>query len=119
MGDESVRTREHLANERTFLAWVRTGIALLGAGFLVAKLRLELTPAAVDSPDERMALGLLFALAGLATVVFALIHYSATRRSIDSGTFSPLGKGAVLLVAVVVLVGLVVILDLVGLLPLF
>ncbi|MCG2888420.1 MAG: DUF202 domain-containing protein [Sulfolobales archaeon] len=28
---------DHLANERTFLAWVRTGIALIGFGLVIAK----------------------------------------------------------------------------------
>jgi len=29
------RSREHLANERTFLAWIRTSIALMGFGFVI------------------------------------------------------------------------------------
>ncbi|MEM3759375.1 MAG: DUF202 domain-containing protein, partial [Saccharolobus sp.] len=28
---------DHFANERTFLAWIRTGIALIGFGFVIAK----------------------------------------------------------------------------------
>ena len=40
-----MNVRDHLANERTFLAWVRTAIALLGFGVLIAKLRfLEIAP---------------------------------------------------------------------------
>ncbi len=31
------RQREHQANERTFLAWLRTSIALVGFGFALAK----------------------------------------------------------------------------------
>ena len=94
MEDTSARTRDHLANERTFLAWVRTGIALLAIGFLVAKLQIELASVVHGSPVYATALGLLLALAGLATVVFALTHYFSTRKSIESGTFSPLGSGA-------------------------
>lgn len=30
------RQREHQANERTFLAWLRTSIALIGFGFAIA-----------------------------------------------------------------------------------
>jgi uncharacterized membrane protein YidH (DUF202 family) len=33
---------DHVANERTFLAWVRTAIAVMAFGFLVAKLDLFL-----------------------------------------------------------------------------
>lgn len=31
---------DHLANERTFLAWVRTSIALMGFGFVIVKFAL-------------------------------------------------------------------------------
>jgi len=37
---------DHAANERTFLAWVRTAIAVMAFGFLVAKLDLFLRIAA-------------------------------------------------------------------------
>jgi uncharacterized membrane protein YidH (DUF202 family) len=30
-------SREHLANERTFLAWIRTNIALMDFGFVIVK----------------------------------------------------------------------------------
>jgi putative membrane protein len=36
------RTRDHLANERTLLAWVRTGVAIIGLGFIVARFGLLL-----------------------------------------------------------------------------
>ncbi|HEY1686722.1 MAG TPA: DUF202 domain-containing protein [Tepidisphaeraceae bacterium] len=31
------RTSDHLANERTFLAWIRTSISVIGLGFVLAK----------------------------------------------------------------------------------
>lgn len=39
MGENSndTKLREHLANERTFLAWIRTSIALMGLGFVIVK----------------------------------------------------------------------------------
>ena len=36
------RLREHLANERTFLAWLRTSIALIGFGLAIARFGLFL-----------------------------------------------------------------------------
>jgi putative membrane protein len=36
------RQREHQANERTFLAWLRTSIALIGFGFAIARFGLFL-----------------------------------------------------------------------------
>ncbi len=40
------RYSDHAANERTFLAWVRTGIAVMAFGFLVEKFDLFLEIAA-------------------------------------------------------------------------
>ena len=43
---------DHAANERTFLAWVRTGIAVIAFGFVVEKFNLfVLTMAAASSLD--------------------------------------------------------------------
>jgi putative membrane protein len=36
------KATEHLANERTFLAWVRTGVSIMSLGFVVAKFGLWL-----------------------------------------------------------------------------
>ncbi|HQT34040.1 MAG: YidH family protein [Thiobacillus sp.] len=41
IGDEK-RATEYLANERTFLAWIRTSIAIISLGFVVAKFSLWL-----------------------------------------------------------------------------
>jgi len=80
-----VNTRDHLANERTFLAWVRTSIALLGFGVLIAKLRfLVPTP---HAGARSTALGLAFAGVGLLTLLFAAWHYDRTRRTIDGNNY--------------------------------
>ena len=39
---EEKRATEYLANERTFLAWIRTSIAIISLGFVVAKCSLWL-----------------------------------------------------------------------------
>ena len=44
-GGEGVRTRDHLANTRTFLAWMRLALGLVAAGLSVDKLGLLLPPA--------------------------------------------------------------------------
>lgn len=52
--------RVYLAIERTFLAWTRTALALMGFGFVVARLGLFLTELAVHAggPDEDQTLRL-------------------------------------------------------------
>lgn len=82
---DAPNVRDHLANERTFLAWVRTSIALLGFGVLIAKLRfLEIAPRAGVHSTR---LGLAFAGVGVLTLLLAAWHYDRTRRMIDGGGY--------------------------------
>jgi len=39
---DTSRTQQHLANQRTFLAWLRTAVALFGLGFVVSRFGLFL-----------------------------------------------------------------------------
>ena len=81
----------HLANERTFLAWFRTAISLLGFGVVIAKLRF-LEGAAGLKPGlgvRSTHLGLAFAFGGLLTLVLAAWNYHHTKNMIDSGNYQP------------------------------
>jgi len=99
--------RDHLANERTYLAWLRTGMGLLGLGFLVARLRLELAAAAHEAAlpagFRGAVVGLGFAVLGLFTILFGTWRYVAVRRMIERRAFAPLG-GAILLISTAALV---------------
>ncbi len=57
------RVRDHLANERTYLAWMRSAIALLGFGVVIVRLRQFQIPQ-VHRPGMGWKLGLLFSLVG-------------------------------------------------------
>ncbi len=82
---ETPNVRDHLANERTFLAWVRTAVALLGFGVLIAKLRfLEIAP---QAGVRSTRLGLAFACVGVLTLLLAAWHYDRTRRQIDGDDY--------------------------------
>ena len=82
-------TRDHLANERTFLAWFRTAISLLGFGILIAKLRfLEAGSGLAPGAGVRSTrLGLAFAVGGLLTLVLAAWQFYRTKRLIDEGAY--------------------------------
>jgi putative membrane protein len=45
---------DYLAAERTFLAWIRTGLALMGFGFVVARFGLFLREIAMTTHDHRL-----------------------------------------------------------------
>lgn len=107
-----MNVRDHLANERTFLAWVRTAIALLGFGVLIAKLRfLEIAPTAGIRSTR---LGLAFACVGVLTLLLAAWHYDRTRRMIDSGTYRGATNLIFVFVAVVFGLGLTCVVYLVA-----
>jgi putative membrane protein len=84
---------DHAANERTFLAWVRTAIAVMAFGFLVERFDLFLKFAgaslALRAPKAAAhglggAAGLALLLLGLAMVAIAGFRFLATARQIDS-----------------------------------
>ena len=87
---------DHAANERTFLAWVRTAIAVMAFGFLVAKFDLFLRIAAstfagghyqaVSLPRTNLgaAVGAALIIAGAVMVVLAAVRFAHTRRAINS-----------------------------------
>ena len=86
---------DHAANERTFLAWVRTAIAVMAFGFLVAKFNLFLKIAAQSLAGGGQAVtvpgggfggaaGIVLILAGTAMVGVAAVRFVRTGRAIDS-----------------------------------
>jgi putative membrane protein len=108
--------RPHQANERTMLAWIRTGIALMAFGFAIARFGVFLRQvASMGQPYARLPHGvdsawvgaLLVALGMLANLV-ATIRYAQIRRAIDRGDVGAPGAMAVYAFgATATLVGLV------------
>jgi putative membrane protein len=85
----SDRVRDHLANERTYLAWMRSAVSLMGFGVLIVRLRIIRPPLAPQPPGSGWKLGLAFALVGLAMVLLSTQHYFAVRYDIDEDTYEP------------------------------
>lgn len=87
---------EHSANERTFLAWVRTGIAVTAFGFLIEKFEV-FSPADVAAaaahpatmPAQEMLRvvgrydGFMLAVLGMTVIVFAAIRFVRIRTQLD------------------------------------
>ena len=92
------RYTDHAANERTFLAWVRTSIAIMAFGFLVEKFDLFLEFASKSLGARMPSVGgqivgniaglLLIALGG-ATMLLAIIRFRQTSLDIDSVEMRP------------------------------
>jgi putative membrane protein len=88
--------RDHLANERTFLSWVRTAIAIVALGFVVAKsgiLLREVGAGHVQAETARAGavVGVILVFAGMVTAVLGAVRFWQIRRDIDRGVvrFSP------------------------------
>lgn len=82
------RVRDHLANERTYLAWMRTAIALMGFGVVIVRLR-YFHPPLQHTPGNGWKLGLIFSVVGILTVLLSTQHYFDIRSAIDDDTYEP------------------------------
>jgi putative membrane protein len=73
-----------LANDRTFLAWLRTGIALFGLGFVVAKVALVVQPDETRLQNKNLysAVGVVIVLSGAALVVVGYFQHARVLRSL-------------------------------------
>jgi putative membrane protein len=89
-GDATRRT--HLANERTFLAWWRSGLTALGVGLAVGRVVPAFT-AAAHWPYA--VVGAAYALFGLGLVLYGTARHRAVEEAIMSGGFTRPHRAAV------------------------
>jgi len=91
------RARDHLANERTFLAWVRTGVATIIFGFAIGRFSIALREFMKFqgyksiTPGFTTWLGIISAVGGVLLLLAGLGRYRKTRMQLDSSTFEPAG----------------------------
>ncbi len=118
---DSVKVRNrrvHMANERTFLAWIRTSIGIMAFGFVVKKfvlflkqMSLILENADIENalpPSHGYSAILGICLVGLGTlmVLLAFVRYKKVERQIDEDTYQPSSILAILLTTSVLAVGI-------------
>lgn len=92
------RQREHQANERTFLAWLRTAVALIALGLATARFGLflrELESAIIEelpleeSGFNSQTLGLSLVIFGLVVIALAAWRYQQVFWQIEKGNYKP------------------------------
>ncbi len=96
--------RDHLANERTMLAWQRTALALIGLGFVVDRFAFQ------GRGDAALGtvMGILLIAGGAITAVTGAWRYTQVEHQIDQGTFGSM-VGAHVILAGAITVGAFVI----------
>lgn len=90
-------TRVHLANERTFLSWIRTSIGIMAFGFVVEKFGLFLEQLSfltggqiiVKQGENSTILGVFLISLGALMGLLAFIRYKKVEKQIDTDTYKP------------------------------
>jgi len=112
--------RDFLANERTFLAYVRTALSFIAFGFIVARFALfgrEIAVIEHVSPAQTATvsttLGVAMTLVGIAVAVYGALRYVAQDRAMrEGGEGAMSARGATWTTAAVVIFGAIIAFDL-------
>lgn len=108
------RQREHQANERTFLAWLRTSVALIGFGFAIARFglflhelqtRLDLQHISTNSYISSQSLGVGLVVVGIIFIILAVWRYNQVFWQIEQGNYQPTRLIVWITAGVVILLG--------------
>jgi putative membrane protein len=121
-GKKSNNLNEHLANERTFLAWIRTGIATIILGFVIARFSFWLREISISTGQKlnipqtglSLPIGLGMVAFGALMTLLAALRFHDMHKAIEEDVARPrpgliiLTTAAVILLAVILIVYLLV-----------
>jgi len=104
---EIARVSDHLANERTFLAWIRTSISINVFGFVVAKFGITLREFLRVQANTTRESGVSLIIGVGFMALAAWFRYKATLRRLEAGDFKPAGAIVTVLAVVAALFGII------------
>lgn len=121
------RSQQYLANERTFLSWMRTSIALVGLGFIISKfsfflkefrlvierntdeineLAVENSNFSVDQLSNWIGIGTVFL--AIILILLALKNYIDIHKSITTQSYSPDHRIIYTTTAIIIILSIIV-----------
>jgi putative membrane protein len=105
--------RVYFAAERTFLAWIRTGLGLMGVGFAVSRFGLFLRQftatqghASTTPTTHSVIAGVALVFLGVIVNIGAVINHIRTTHRLAEGTWQP-GKVSTMAVALAILLAVI------------
>lgn len=109
------KVSDHLANERTFLAWIRTSLGIMGFGFVVVKFSLFIRQVEVVLKTGAVShshygysgvVGVTIVIIGASTVVLAFVKYRKTNRQIEDENFEQGSFGITITAVLIFIIGI-------------
>jgi putative membrane protein len=96
------RARDHLANERTWLAWVRTALSLIVLGLAIARF-------APDRAGRSEASGIMLVSLGLMAIVIGTWRYRTVNRELEKGYYLTGSRGRAAIIGSALLLAVLVV----------
>ncbi len=99
--------QQHLANERTYLAWIRTAIAIIGVGFLVTNLHFSMKES-LSPVGDLLAnmIGIASVGIGIITIIMATVVYLIKINTINNQTYTASKKYIITLSVLIIVIAL-------------
>ena len=105
---------EHLANERTYLAYLRTSVSLMSFGLAINRFSLYLEELPEAPTRHRFSsaligtgqLGIAMVFLGMALLVWAAVYYNRVFHQIEAMNFRPARTSNLVMTALVLIAGL-------------
>jgi uncharacterized membrane protein YidH (DUF202 family) len=117
---------DHMANERTFLSWTRTSIAIIAFGFVIERFSLfikqmsfilgKTAPGGVQMPSSGNSalLGIWLVIFGILTNVLGFLKFKKTQAQIRQGKYQSSSLLELMVTVLVLTVGIFLIFYLIG-----
>lgn len=111
------KPNDHLANERTYLAWIRTGIGIMAFGFVVVKFSLFVKQIGVvfqtkiNAPSQGYSaiIGIVLVAMGTLSILFSFFQYRRVDKQLRTGSYEPSTVLTTILTAVILLISIILI----------